>query len=391
MKILQIHNQYKYKGGEDTTVEDEKNLLKKNNCKVFQLIRSNKNEINSLLQYINVGKNLIYSKISKEIVIKAIKKINPDIIHIHNTFPLWTFSILDACNEMKVPTVMTLQNFRLICSKGTFYRDNKICELCITSSPFNAVKYGCYQNSRIKSLPISLMIKKNNKGLSLLDKLNKIIVVSKFNKKKFLEANFPENKIVIKPNFFLNNLNVRPSIKKKGFLYASRLSEEKGILDLINAYNKFNFDLKICGDGNLKNKIINIKNINYLGFLNKSKLYEEINKSKFLVFPSKWYEGFPKIILEAFALGTIVIAPNLGTMSCIIKDKFNGILFKPNDIDDLVKKIKWVLNNDNKCKIIKINAKKDLLKKYSEKSNFKELINIYETAIKENKNNKLFY
>ena len=97
---------------------------------------------------------------------------------------------------------MTLQNFRLICSKGTFYRDNKICELCITSSPFNAVKYGCYQNSRIKSLPISLMIKKNNKGLSLLDKLNKIIVVSKFNKKKFLEANFPENKIVIKPNFF---------------------------------------------------------------------------------------------------------------------------------------------------------------------------------------------
>ena len=208
-------------------------------------------------------------------------------------------------------------------------------------------------------------------------------------KKKFLEANYPEDKIVIKPNFFLNNLNIRPLIKKKGFLYASRLSEEKGILDLINAYNKFNFDLKICGDGNLKKEVIKIKNINYLGFLDKPKLYQEINKSKFLVFPSKWYEGFPKIILEAFALETIVIAPNLGTMSCIIKDRFNGILFKPNDIDDLVKKIKWVLNNDKKCNKIKINAKKILLKKYSEKSNFKQLINIYETAIKENKNHKL--
>ena len=114
-----------------------------------------------------------------------------------------------------------------------------------------------------------------------------------------------------------------------------------------------------------------------------------INRN-FWFFPQSGTRDFQKIILEAFALGTIVIAPNLGTMSCIIKDKFNGILFKPNDIDDLVKKIKWVLNNDNKCKIIKINAK-DLLKKYSEKSNFKELINIYETAIKENKNNKLFY
>lgn len=390
MKVLQVHNKYIYSGGEDRVVEDEKNLLIKNNCEVFQLIKKNRDEINSLLDQLKVSKNLIYSKPSKDIMVRKLKEINPNIVHIHNTFPLWSFSILDACYEMKIPVVMTLHNFRLICAKGIFYRDNKICELCLKSSSLNAIKYGCYQDSRIKSIPVSLMIKRYNKGLSLLKKINKVITLTKFTKKKFLEANFPENKLSIKPNFIFDNIIIKSNVKKKGFLCASRLSEEKGILDLIKAHKEFKFDLKICGDGPLKKHLINYRLIKYLGFLNKEKLHQELNSTKFLIFPSNCYEGFPIILLEAFAFNTIVIAPNLGSISNIIKDKYNGILFKPNDIEDLINKIKWVLKNDNECEKIKINAKKVLIEKYSEKQNFKQLLDIYEAAIKENKNNKLF-
>jgi glycosyltransferase involved in cell wall biosynthesis len=387
MKILQIHNEYRFKGGEESVVENERDLLVKNDCEVFQLIKKNSNEIINVFDQIKVAWNVIYSRKSKSIVFDKLKKINPDIVHIHNTFPLWSFSIIDACYEMKIPVVMTLHNFRLICAKGVFYRSNEICEICSKSSPFNAIRYGCYQNSIIKSIPVSFMIQKYRKGLNLLKKVNKFIVLTEFSKKKFLEINFPANKIAVKPNFIPNNSIFNTETKKSGFLYASRLSEEKGILDLIIAHKKFNFDLTVCGDGPLKRKLISNKNINYLGFLNKSDLTNIMKKSKFLVFPSKWYEGFPIILLEAFALGTIVIAPNLGSIQSIIKHEKNGILFKPNDINDLVNKIKWVLSNENKCEEIKKNAKKEFLEKYSDEVNYWMLIKIYEEAIKENQNN----
>lgn len=387
MKILQIHNEYRFKGGEETVVENERDLLVKNDCKVFQLIRKNSNEIINVFDQIKVAWNVVYSKKSKSIVFDKIKKINPDIVHIHNTFPLWSFSIIDACYEMKIPVVMTLHNFRLICAKGVFYRSNEICEICSKSSPFNAIRYGCYQNSKIKSIPVSLMIQKYRKGLKLLKKVNKFIVLTEFSKKKFLEINFNENKIAVKPNFIPNNFKFNTETKKSGFLYASRLSEEKGILDLIIAHNKFNFDLTVCGDGPLKKELISNKDIKYLGFLNKNDLIKIMEKSKFLIFPSKCYETFGSTLIEAFALETIVIAPNLGSISSIIKHEKNGILFKPNDIDDLVNKIKWVLSNANKCEEIKRNAKKEFEEKYSEDVNYKMLIKIYEEAIEENQNN----
>jgi len=357
MKVLQIHNEYMYKGGEDTVVEVEKNLLLKNDCKVFQLIRSNKNEINSLLQYINVGKNLTYSKKSYNIIENEIDKIKPDIVHIHNTFPLWTFSVLDACYKKKIPTVMTLHNFRLICAKGVLYRDQQICEKCLWSTPFNAIKYGCFQNSIIKSIPVAHMINKTKKGLKIIEKLNKIIVLNDFAKNKFIQAKFPENKIVVKPNFISNEMNIKINEKKNDFIYASRLSEENGIIDLINAHKKFNFNLNICGDGPLKNLVNEQKKINYLGFLSDDDVKRELTKSKFLILPSKWYEGFPTIILKAFIYETVVLAPELGSIPTIIKDGYNGILFKPNNIEDLINKIKWALSNEEKCNQIKENAK----------------------------------
>ena len=262
-----------YKGGEDTVVEVEKNLLLKNDCKVFQLIRSNKKEINSLLQYINVGKNLTYSKKSYNIIENEVDKIKPDIVHIHNTFPLWTFSVLDACYKKKIPTVMTLHNFRLIYAKGVLYRNQQICEKCLWSTPFNAIKYGCFQNSIIKSIPVAHMINKTKKGLKIIEKLNKIIVLNDFAKNKFIEAKFPENKIVVKPNFMSNEMNNQIN-EKNDFIYASRLSEEKGIIDLINAHKKFNFNLNICGYGPLKNLVNEQKQINYLGFLSDDDVNE---------------------------------------------------------------------------------------------------------------------
>ena len=387
MKILQIHNSYKFFGGEDTVVELEKNLLLNNNHSVKQLIRSNTKEIKGLGSKLSVAKNLSYSNFSKRLVYEEIRKIKPDIVHIHNFFPLWTTSILDACVENNVPVVMTLHNYRTICAKGDLFRGGKICEKCLNHSNYYSVLYGCYQNSRIKSIPVAKMISDNQKKNILNNKVNCFITMSNFAKKKFIQANFLKKKLHIKTNFSPVTISYisTKKVRQNFCLYVGRLSDEKGISTLLKAWENINYPLKIFGNGPLINQLNkDQKNVTFFGHQNKKIILKEMRLAKLLIFPTECYEGNPLTILESFASGLPVLASNIGSVSEMIVDKHNGIFFKAGNIKDIRNKINWALSNPSKCDKISKNALNEFKKKYSKKTNYNLLIEIYKKAIKDN-------
>lgn len=374
MKIIQIHNKYRYFGGEDSVVDEEAKLLSSNNHEVNQLIRDNSEELISFQDKFNAFKNISYSFRSVEILNKELLKFgNPDIVHVHNTFPLWTYSVFDFFKKKNVPIIMTLHNYRLIWEKlGLFNKDRK--------------KYGYFKDSNIGSFIISKII---NKKEDLLKNVSKFITHTEFTKQEFSRYVIPENKLVIKPNF-LNSTNkkIQSISEKNNVIFASRISKEKGILSLIKAFEKIDINLDILGDGPLFNKIKKKKfnNIKLHGNLPRDEVNNFISKSKFLVFPTEWYESFPMTILEAFREGTLVLASNIGSIKSIIKDKFNGILFEPGNTLDLIDKVKWILNNQKECDQIALNANNEFNKKYSSEVNYKQLIDVYEKAIQDNEN-----
>ncbi len=186
MKILQIHNSYIYYGGEDTVVANEKELLISKKHTVCQLIRNNKIETKGVFKKIKILFDLSYSKNSYKIIEKKINKLGiPDVVHIHNLFPLWTYSIIDFLYKKNIPIVMTLHNFRIIWSSfGIFDKE--------------ALKYGCYKNSTIKSYFISKILNQKKK---ILNKVDKFITHTTFTKNTFIRHGIPKNKLIIKPNF----------------------------------------------------------------------------------------------------------------------------------------------------------------------------------------------
>ena len=368
MKILQIHNSYIYYGGEDSVVNEEAKILKKNGHEVILLLRDNKKELLTLKDKFKTLLNLSYSKDSLKILDQKLLEIGkPDIVHVHNTFPLWSYSIFELLNEKNIPVIMTLHNYRLIWDTLGVW-DN------------NYLNYGCYKNSKIKTLFISRLL---NRKKNLLNKIDKFITLTEFTKQKFIEANVPVDKLIIKPNFLSKKIiEIQNIDTKQNAIFASRISKEKGILTLLKAWKNIPIKIKIFGDGPLFKKLKkNNHNVEFYGNCSIDRISEEIKNSKFLIFPSEWYEPMGMTILEAFRAGTLVLASNIGSIPSIIKDGYNGILFNPGDAIDIQNKIKWILNNSKKCNEIVANAFNDFNQKYSDEINYKSLIKIYEDTI----------
>lgn len=368
MNILQIHNSYSYYGGEDAVVDEEAKLLRKNGHNVTQLFRDNKKELFFFKNKLEALLNLSYSNKSIKILDKKLSEIEtPDIVHVHNIFPLWTYSIFNILKEKQIPVVMTLHNYRLVWDSLKFFDKNYL-------------NYGCFKDSKIKTFFLSKIINKNKK---LLKNINKFISLTEFTKEEYIKAGIPENKLAIKPNFLPGGkLDIKIIEEKENAIFASRISKEKGIITLLKAWEGAKIKLDIYGDGPLLNQLNQKQeNVQFYGNCTRSKISEEIRKSKFLIYPSEWYECMPMTILESFREGTLVLASNIGSIKSLIKDKYNGILFNPNDPKDIKNKIEWVLNNPKKCNEISFNAINDFNNKYSEKVNYNELIKIYDDAI----------
>jgi len=385
MKILQVHNQYQHAGGEDSVVQMEKELLEHYGHEVDQFFVDN-NHIKGLKEKIRVALSTHYSNESKKIMMEQLDRYKPDIVHVHNFFPRLTPSVFDACLARNIPSVMTLHNYRLVCPGALFLRDGKVCEKCVQGSPYHAVKYGCYKSSRLGSFAVARMISYHKKKQTWHHKVDRFIALTVFAKRKFIEAGFPTEKIAVKPNFYTGDM---PDSKRErsGALFVGRISQEKGISTLLSAWKVIDYPLRIVGSGPLFEELSRnpLRTVNWLGLKEKPKVIGEMQKALFLVLPSEWYEGFPMVIVEAFACGLPVICSRLGGMAEVVKDGETGIHFEAGNSHDLTQKILWAKEHPNEMLEMGRKAKKVFEEKYSSEVNIHQLISIYKDVISEKK------
>lgn len=372
MRILQVHNKYLHYGGEDAVVDNEFKLLKDNNVAIEQLFFDN-TSINPLL--------LLSNRESFKRTEEVIKKFKPNILHVHNLFYQATPSVLKAAKKHGVKVVMTLHNFRLLCPGGLFLRNSQVCTKCKDLKfPIYAVKHKCFQDSYLKSLALSFSSGFNNQ-MDTWDKyVDKFIVLTPFIKDLLLSSSLgvTEDKINIKPNstddFFINK---KEDQERAGYLFVGRLSKEKGVDVLVNAFNKLNLKLDIIGTGDLKEELESISgsNITFHGSKNRDFIKQKLFNTKALMFPSIWYEGLPNTIIEAYSSGTPIVASNIDNINNLVKDGYNGDLFIANDPYSLAEA---VLNFDKKdLSFYQKNARKTFEDKYKHDINLKNLLNLY--------------
>lgn len=386
MRILVIHNRYQQTGGEDSVFKAETALLINHGNVVESLLFDN-TVIKTFFDKCISGLFSIYNPASARTLKNRILRFHPDVIHVHNFLPLASPSVFFVAKRMKVPIILTLHNYRLICPSATLFFKGAIYEKSIHSIfPFNAIWKGVYRDSRIQTAIVALMTLVHHFLGTWKNKVDYYITLTAFAKAKFVTSTLSvvESKFLVKPNF-VNDFGERGVERRDFFLFIGRLTEEKGIRVLLQAAVECRFKLVVMGDGPLRGLVQDAEkknlNIQYIGQQPQAVVIEYLKKCKALIFPSIWYEGFPMTILEAFSACTVVIASNMGGMQEIIQDGKNGLVFNPGDAYDLGLKINEINKNYDLAKAISKNARLTYLEKYTPAKNYERMEQIYHRAM----------
>jgi glycosyltransferase involved in cell wall biosynthesis len=385
VKILMIHNHYQIRGGEDSVFENEFHLLNENDVQIELYVVDN-SSLNGFWGKFTAFFDVVFSFKSYTAVRTKIKQCKPDIVHVHNYFPLISPAVFYACKRAGIPVVHTLHNYRAICPTALLMNNGKIEERSINQSPWWSVNQRVYRGSRVGTFVLALMVAWHKRVGTWKTKVDRFIALTQFAANKYEQAGWPKQKLVIKPNFAPDPFSDKFKYSNDNYtIYVGRLSEEKGIDLLLKAWNNINFKLVIIGDGPLKHMVeeSDNPNIEYLGRQDKSQVLEYVKRASFLVMASTWYEGFPMVLVEAFACGTCALVPRLGGMQEVVTEGVTGMQFEPGNVFDLEQKIKSLIQSPDKIKKMGEGARKTYESSYTPSVNYHQLINIYQQAILE--------
>lgn len=366
---------------------DEKNIVGNNfNIYTTKMVLRGKS---SLVKQIKSSLKVIYSREARKKLKIILEEFRPDIIHMNNINFQLTPSIIYEIKKHNIPIIQTVHDPQISCPNHRLYIESKgiICDKCLDGSYINCIKEKCVQNSIAKSslATIESYYYHFRDTYNLVDKY---ICPSSFIASILERGKVNKNKIKIMYNFSDEVINFQnKEIEEDYVLYFGRLSKEKGVETLIKVCNKLpEVKFVFAGTGPLKKSLRGLKNVNYVGFKNGEELQRLISNALFTVYPSEWYENCPLSVIESQALGTPVVASNLGGTKELINNKENGILFEGMNKEDLENSIKMLWNDRklvNKMSNNCINNKNNnTIKNYSE-----QLLELYRKVIVEVNNN----
>lgn len=383
MRVLQAHNAYRQAGGEDSVVAAEAGLLRDHGDEV-RLFGADNAEIGGPWSQLTTAWRATYSVPARRRLERLLAEWRPDVVHVHNLFPLLTASVLDACRVFGVPSVMTLHNFRLICPGALLCRHGKVCEVCVGTSPWRAILHRCYRGSLFGSMASARMVEYHRKRDTWQSKVDRFIVMSEFARQRFVASGWAAEKVLVKPHFCRPpELDGKDAVRHGAF-FAGRLSPEKGVRTLLSAWKQISQPLKLAGDGPLRSEVeaaCGSRAIQPLGWLTSRQLSEQMRNSVCLVVPSGCYETFGMVVIEAFSHGLPVVAARIGALPELVEDGVNGLLFEPGNAEDLAAKARRLLDNPREAARMGESARATYRAKYTPERNYPQLRSIYQEVI----------
>ena len=342
LRVAFVHNHYRsaQPSGENVAVKLEVELVRDAGCEVF-LYERHSDEIEGapLVKKAILPARVVWSREEQSRFGAFLDRTRPDVVHVHNTFPLISPSVISTAAARGLPVVATLHNFRTLCVNAQLFRDGQPCELCVGHSPLPGVVHRCYRGSVAASAPIAASIALHRRRGTWSRDVAAFIALSRFARERFVTGGLPADRIDVLPNFVPSPPASR-SEPGDYFLYLGRISTEKGLDLLASAWSSEMGRLLVIGDGPIRSSVESTvrthgDSVTFLGSQPHDRSMELLAEARALIMPSRVYEGCPMALAEAYAHGVPVIGPRHGAFVEYVEDDKTGRLFNPGDPNDL--------------------------------------------------------
>lgn len=383
VRILLAHNSYQVRGGEDAVFEDEARLLAEHGHQVHRLHRHN-DEVNGQPPW-RTAAEAIWSARSVRELEGLIDRLRPEVMHVHNTFPLLSPAILGAAARRGVAVVATLHNFRLGCLEAAFSRHGRTCTDCLGHLPWRGVLRGCYRNSRAQSAVLAASTVLHRTIGSWPEHVHRFIVLNQAALSTYQAIGLPRDRMVVKPNFAWSERNDSPAAPtataRQGGLFVGRLTAEKGAVVLADALRHVpELPFTVVGEGQAASAFQGTQ-ARLTGAVGMDEVRQRMRAARFLVIPSIAAEQFPRVVAEAFACGLPILASAITPLNELAGDGQRGMLFPAGDTSALAERLTWAARNPESLADMGSRAKAYHQAALSPEAAHRSLMDIYQQAI----------
>jgi glycosyltransferase involved in cell wall biosynthesis len=376
VRVLLVHNFYQIPGGEDACVRHEQSILRKAGIDV-ELFSVTNDSITGPVSRMATAFRVIYNPAARRAMSQTLATFLPDIVHVHNFFPLLSPSIFDACRSAGVPTVMSLHNYRILSPAALLHP----CEL----GPTRNLKAPCwwtvlnrvYRGSAAATLAVAAMIEFHKHVGTWHRKVDCFIALTNWARQVFIEGGLPPGRIVVKPNCVERPRLLRERTRH-GALFVGRLDEQKGVSTLLRAWEQIEYPLTIIGDGPLSAAVSQRRRyVTYLGRQSPDVVQREMQAAQFLILPSQGFEMLPLTLLEAFANHLPVICSDLPSLGDLVEPGVTGLCFPAGDAAGLAHQVRYAIANPLALSELGQRAHASYEQRFTPEANLAGLLAIY--------------
>lgn len=395
-RILLVHNYYRTSmpSGENTVFEQEERLLRSRGHDVEKFVRES-DQLQSMgkLGKIKAGFTVPWNTTTSSDISRKVQDFRPDIVHVHNTFPMISPSIFSAIGN-QAAVVLTLHNYRIFCSAAIPMRSGSPCTECLDRrSAIPAIRYGCYRGSRLATFPIVFGVELHRRLGTWRRHVDAFITFSEFQHELVIDAGLPADRVHVKPNFYPGRPFVQPWFDREPYvIFAGRLTAEKGVVSLLQAWQAWGPgapELRLAGEGDLRPQLERLAvglPVRFLGQLSAEEAQAHIAGAKLQILPSECFEGFPMVVREAFAFGTPAAVSDIGPLPSIVRDGHSGVVFPPKNPLALLDVVRRAWETPGLLERLGQGARAEFEDKYTEEANYATLMGIYERAMEVSRN-----
>jgi glycosyltransferase involved in cell wall biosynthesis len=392
MKILLVHNRYRSgtPSGENRVVEQEGEALAALGHEVLRFGRCS-DEITqwSVAKKASLPARVVWNPETYRDLKAALHEYWPEVVHVHNTFPLLSDAVLYACRDAGVPVVATIHNYRLACANGMFFRRGAVCHDCMRGLQARAVVHGCYRDSRTATVPIALAKTVHRQAWRSL--VSAYIFISAAQRDLHREVGLPADRSFVRHNLIPFRSRSQTE-RTPTVVYAGRLHEVKGMSLLMAGWDRYcsksgapELKLVVVGGGPLQDEVAawasTRPSVEVTGTVSGERCAELISRARAVLLPSAWEEPFGLVAVEAMAAGVAPIAASHGAFTELITPGVDGMLFSPGDPAALALAIADVERNPEQFDAYGDQARATYEQRFDPQRSVEELLEIYRFAI----------